>query len=125
MNRYPLAAAFAALAFAAVDASAVTIRVTCEVGPARSKISVDGKRLPRGSYVTQALSGANLATAPAEPAVAGEVQTDYDSDPGNIGRGAVPIAPDFIVGATVTGKVLDMSGNTLISDTVSCRVRNR
>ena len=59
-----LASAFATLSMLAVDASAATVRVTCEVRPSRSKISIDGKGLAAGTYTTVAVSGANMASHP-------------------------------------------------------------
>jgi len=108
-----------------LDAAAATIRITCEVRPTRSKISVDGKSLPRGTYTTQAMSGGNLATSAPERAVGGEVETDFDSNPADIADGATAIPSDFIVDGRVTGKVLDAGGNTVASDTVACRVRRK
>lgn len=117
-----LGALAATLVFMA-DASAATIRVTCEVRAGRSTISVDGKGLPAGGYTTQALSGSNIASSPVTVAVAGQVETDYASNPGDIAEGATPISSSFIVGGQVTGKVLNGSGATVISDTVVCRVK--
>ncbi len=108
-----------------LDASAATIRINCEVRANRAKISVDGKQLARGSYTTEAVSGGNVAAAGPVRAVQGQVETDYDSDPGDIADGATPIPPDFIVGGSVTGKVVNAAGDTVVSDTVACRVRSR
>lgn len=119
------ACAFATLAMIGLDAAAATVRVTCEVRPGRAKISVDGRGLAAGSYSTAVVSGGNMASAPATAAVAGEVETDFDSNPADIRAGAVAIVPTFVVGGTVTGKILDASGNTVIADTVSCRVKSR
>ena len=118
-------ALFTLLAAMAVDAQAATVRVSCEASATRSKVSVDGRGLAAGSYTTQVISGGNMAAAPAQSPVRGEIETDYDSNPGDIAQGAVAIAPNFIVGGSVTGKVLDASGNTVIADTVLCRVRRR
>ena len=120
----------ASFAFAAISADAATIRVQCEQrGTQRSRISVDGKDLavlPIGQmYRAQAVSGGNMATSPGEQLIGGEAEFDFDSDRGNIAAGAVPIPPDFIVGGSVTGKVLAPDGTTVISDTVACSVRNR
>ncbi|MBS0446080.1 MAG: hypothetical protein JSR59_09040 [Proteobacteria bacterium] len=125
IRKYALAAGtFATLALMGFDASAVTIRVTCEVRPDRSKISVDGKNVPGGRYTTVAVSGSNMATSRPTAAVRGEIETDYDSDPGDIRQGATPIPSTFITGGSVTGKIVDANGNTVIADTVACRVRN-
>ena len=113
------------LAALAVDASAAGVRVTCEVRPGRAKASVDGRALAAGTYTTQIVSGGNVATSPAQAAVSGEIETDYASNPGDIAGGATPISPSFISGGQLTGKVVDASGNTVASDTVACRVRNR
>ena len=120
----------AGLAFAAIDASAATIRVECEQRIAeRSKISVDGHKLaplPAGQmYRAQVVSGANSATSPGEALVGDEVEFDFDSDRGDIAEGAVAIPANFIVNGNVTGKILAPDGSTVISDTVACRVRNR
>lgn len=112
-------------ALASVEASAATIRVNCEVRGDRARISVDGKQLPAGKYSTAAVSGESMATTPATAAVGGEIEADYDSNPADIRAGATAIAATFVKGATVTGKVIDSSGNTVIADTVSCRVRSR
>ena len=109
----------------ALDAAAATIRVQCEARPGRAKISVDAKSLAAGRYSTSVMSGSNIATFPATAAVGGEIETDYDSNPRDINDGAIAIAPNFITGGQVTGKVLDAAGNTVISDTVTCRIRRR
>jgi hypothetical protein len=119
------ACAFATLAMIGLDAAAATVRVSCEVRPGRAKISVDGKSLAAGSYSTVVVSGASMATSAPAPAVGGEVETDYDSNPADIRAGAVAIPATFVVGGSVTGKVVDASGNTVIADTVSCRVKSR
>lgn len=125
MNKTVLITLATLASLAAGSAAAATIRVTCEVSPTRSKVSVDGKGLAAGSYSTVAVSGGNMASAPAQAAVAGEVESDYDSKPADIRAGAVAIPSTFITGASVTGKVVDSSGNTVIADTVACRVRRR
>lgn len=113
----------ALLSFVAAEASAATIRVTCEKRATRSKASVDGNNLPAGVYTTEIVSGGNMARSPATPTVGDEIETDFDSRRGDIAEGATAIVPGFIVGRTLTGKIIDSSGNTVISDTVSCRVR--
>lgn len=110
-------------ALVAVDAAAATVRVTCEVRANRSKISVDGRALAAGEYRTEAISGGNSAAAGPVRARKGQVETDYDSNPADIAEGATAIAPNFIQGGSVTGKVIDSSGNTVAVDTVLCRVR--
>jgi hypothetical protein len=119
----PLACA-ALLALFAAQAGAATIRVQCEQrGTERAKVSVDGKNLARGSYSAVIVSGANMAAAPAKAAVGDEAQFDFDSNPADIAAGATAIAATFIVNGSLTGKIVDTSGNTVIADTVACRVR--
>ncbi len=115
----------AALTLAAGSAAAATIRVNCEVRADRARISVDGKDLAAGRYGTVAVSGGHMASSPLLSAVAGAVETDYDSNPADIRAGAVAIPGTFVSGGSVTGKVVDASGNTVIADTVACRVRSR
>ncbi len=109
----------------AIDASAATIRVQCEQRAGRSKISVDGKNLPAGTYAAEAMSGNNVARAPAQAAAGDEAEFDFDSNQNDVRAGATAIASNFIQGGQVTGKILNSQGATVISDTVSCRVRNR
>ena len=119
----------ASLAFAALDASAATIRVQCEQrGVQRSRISVDGDKLSpiAGQYRAQVVlvSGLGSATSAGAPLVGDQVEFDFDSNPGDIAAGATAIPRDFIDG-NVTGKILAPDGSTVISDTVACRVRSR
>ncbi len=113
------------LALASAQASAATVRVSCEVRADRARASVDAKGLAAGSYSTQVVSGGNMAAAPSQAAVRGEVESDYDSNPADVRAGAVAIPSTFVQGGMVTGKVVDAAGNTVISDTVACRVRSR
>lgn len=108
----------------ATEALAASVRIGCEVRSNRSKISVDGRGLARGTYTTEAISGTNVASAGPVAARRGQIETDYDSDAGDIADGATPIAPDFIVGGQVTGKVVDAGGFTVAEGTAVCRVRN-
>lgn len=109
----------------AIDASAATIRVQCEQRANRSKISVDGNNLPAGNYSAEVVSGNNVARAPAQAAVGDEAEFDFDSNANDVRAGATAVAPNFIQGGQVTGKILNSQGATVISDTVSCRVRRR
>ena len=109
-----------------IAVEAATIRVRCEQRSDRSEISVDGRDLAPGNYKASVMSGSNTATSDVQVAVGDEAEFDFNSDPDNIADGATPIDPYFIQGEpiTVTGKILTPSGYTIISDTVSCRVRN-
>lgn len=119
-----LSVVLAALTAVAFDASAASIRVQCESRSGRAKISVDAKGLAAGTYRTQAMSGSNMAQSGDVTAVRGEIQTDYDSNPNDIAGGATAISSAFIVNGQATGKVVNLAGDTLLSDTVVCRVRN-
>ena len=112
------------LTFATAQASAATIRVTCEQrGTQRATASVDGKNLARGSYSAVIVSGGNTASAPPRATVGDEVEFDFSSQPNDISAGATAVSPVFITNASITGKIVDASGNTVVADTVSCRVR--
>lgn len=113
------------LALALDAAAAPTLRVTCEARADRARLSIDAKGLAAGSYSTQAVSGGNAAAAPAQAAVAGQIETDYDSNANDVRAGAVAIPATFIQNGQVSGKVVDAAGNTVIADTVACRVRSK
>lgn len=99
-----------------------TVRVRCEVRSNRSRVSVDGNNLAAGSYRARAVSGSNVAEAPAAATIGDEVEFDFDSDGGDIAAGATPIAADFIQGTPpqVTGAILTLSGAVVAEATVTC-----
>jgi hypothetical protein len=101
------------------------VRVTCERRAARSKVSVDGSGLSAGTYTARAISGAHTAIAAPQSASGGQAEFDFDSDSGDIGAGATPIAPDFIQGSApqVTGEVVDSTGAVVATATAACRDR--
>jgi hypothetical protein len=104
------------------------VRVRCEVGRNRSKISVDGNNLRPlgGRFSARVRSGANSASAPLATAIGDEAEFDFDSDPGDIAAGAVAIAPTFIrtgAGADVVGEILDPAGVVVASGSADCRAR--
>jgi hypothetical protein len=103
------------------DADAATIRVRCEKRAHRSKVSVDGKDLAAGSYRAKISSGSKSKSSPRQDTVGDEVEFDFDSDPGDIAAGATAISPNFIKNNHVRGKIVNSSGDTVISDTVKCR----
>lgn len=126
MLRTKMAVALLGIAMVAgfvVDADAASVRVRCEKRTSRSKISVDGRALPGGSYTARVTSGTNRAVSPADAAVGGEVEFDFDSDRGNIAEGATPIARTFITRGRVRGEIVDTEGTVVASSTVACRVR--
>lgn len=102
-----------------------TVLVKCEVRADRSKISIDGNGLATGSYAAVATSGANTANAPARQTVGDEAEFDFDSDGGDIAAGATAIAADFIQGTPpqVTGAIVTLGGNVVVSATVDCLVK--
>ncbi|MBL8351377.1 MAG: hypothetical protein JNL87_13830 [Burkholderiaceae bacterium] len=115
--------AIAAFTLTAAQAQAATIRVQCEQRSDRSIVSVDGKNIARGNYSASINSGGNIATTPTRAAVNGEAEFDFSSQPNDVAAGAVAIPLGFVVGATVSGRVVDAAGNTVAVDTVACRVR--
>ncbi|MGH8508508.1 MAG: hypothetical protein ACREVH_07310 [Gammaproteobacteria bacterium] len=104
------------------DADAGSIRVRCEKRPHRSKISVDGNDLVPGLYRAVVKSKKNRRSSPLQPTIGDEVELDFDSNPGNIAAGATPISKTFVK-KSVTAKIIDEAGFTVVSDTVNCRVR--
>ena len=102
-----------------------TVLVKCEVRSNRSKVSVDGNGIATGSYQAVVTSGANSATAPAHQTIGDEVEFDFDSDSEDIAAGATAIASDFIQGTPpqVTGKIVTLSGGTVVEATVNCVVK--
>jgi hypothetical protein len=119
-----IAAILATLSLFAIEASAATVRIQCEQrGTSRAKVSVDGNNLPAGTYRAQIMSGNNAAQSGAQAAIGDEVEFDFDSAPADIAQGATAITPNFIQKGQVVGKIVDATGATVISDTVTCRVR--
>lgn len=110
------------VAMGSMAAEAAQIRVKCERRADRSVISVDGRGLAAGQYTASVSSAANSADAPALAAVGGEVEFDFASNANDIAGGAAAIPTNFIQG-TVTAKILSADGFTVVSDTVTCRVR--
>lgn len=117
-----------ALVFVATSlgVEAASIRVTCEKRGDRSKISVDGRGLAAANYRAQVMSVSGLTvhrkSSPLKRTVGGEVEYDFDSNSNDIAEGATPIGKNFII-STVTGKILNRAGRTVLSDTVACRRR--
>jgi hypothetical protein len=102
------------------------ISVTCEKRSSRSKISVDGRNLPSGSYTARVTSGTNSRTSAARRTVGDEVEFDFDSNQNDIAAGATRISANFIqVAATpdVRGEILNAAGAVVRTLGVNCRVR--
>ena len=103
-----------------------SITVSCEKRPGRSKISVDGRNLPSGSYRARVTSGGNTKTSVARRTVGDEVEFDFDSNANDIAAGATAIGANFIqVSATpdVRGQILNSAGTVVRSLGVNCRIR--
>lgn len=102
------------------------VSVKCERRSGRSKISVDGRNLPSGSYTARVSSGASSLTSAARATVGDEVEFDFDSARDDIAQGATAIPAAFIdVSATpqVRGEILDASGSLVGGQEASCRIR--
>jgi hypothetical protein len=131
LNKLKISMMFCALSAATLavpDVSAASIRVTCEKrGVTRSKVSVDGAGLAAGTYTAVVVSaGKQVKSARPQAAVRGEVEFDFDSNRADILEGATAIPKTFITNtATVTGKIVNSRGMTVVSDTEACRVRSR
>lgn len=105
-----------------------TLRIRCELRTSgRSKISVDGKNLPAGSYSAQVRSGGNSATSGLKASVGDEVEFDFDSARDDIRAGATPISSDFIQTSgspDVTARILSAAGDTVLEGGADCEVRD-
>jgi hypothetical protein len=113
-----MAGALVALFLGAAVADAAEIRVRCEKRSGRSKIDVDGRKVPRGTYTCVVTSGSNGAED-TKAAVRGEVEFDFDSNTNEVGD--VVIAPDFIQNGSVCAEI---TGNGItLSRCVACTVR--
>lgn len=107
-------------------ASGGPLRVSCERRSNRSKISVDGNNLARGSYRARVTSGGNSVTSAAKKTVGDEVEFDFDSNRNDIAAGATAIPASFIVavnGPDVTGDLLNAGGQVVQTLSVACRIR--
>jgi len=119
----------ATLATANVTSPAATLRVRCEAqGNSRSKISVDGNNLsPRnGSFRARVRAAGGSVTSGTRRAVGDEVEFDFDSDRGDIARGATRIPGRFIVarsGPDVIGELLNVQGGVVARQGAECRFR--
>jgi hypothetical protein len=119
------ASAVAAMALVSVAASAADVQVTCEKRSNRSRASVDGENLKRGSYRAVLTSGTKVSRSAYAPTIGDEVQFDFDSNPNDIADGATPIAPGFIVDGRVRGYLVNESNQRVTPIvTAICRVRN-
>jgi hypothetical protein len=114
--------AVALSALSAVAFAAPAVHVRCDSYPDRSRAAVDGRYLPAGDYTALLTSGANTSQAPAQAAVDGEAQFDFDSKREEVKQGATKIGKHFIVDNTVTGSIVDANGNTVVSAVRQCKV---
>lgn len=110
-------------ALAALPAQAQSVRVKCELRSDRSTASVDGSGLGAGQYHAAVVSGGQTVTSPNQPAVAGESEFDFSSQPRDIRKGATAIPADFLASGQVTGKLYTAAGQLVTTKTVACRVR--
>lgn len=104
------------------DHKVASVRIRCEQRSDRSKISIDGSGLAAGNYTAVAISGGNQAVSGVIAAVLGEAEFDFDSDGGDVGAGATPIAADFLQGS-VSGRILDAAGDVVVEGSAICDVR--
>jgi hypothetical protein len=104
-----MAGVFVILFAAAITADAASMRLRCETrNGRRSKVSVDGRDVPSGTYSVVVTSGSSVATD-SKRSVGDEVEFDFDSA---TGENDTPIARDFISGdvtATITGNGVNLT----------------
>jgi hypothetical protein len=110
---------------ASPPAVTATVRITCERRANRSKISVDGRGLPAGSYSARVVSGANEAVSAVRAAVGDEAEFDFDSDRGDIAASATAIIATFLQGTPpqATGQIRDAQGNLVAEMLATCAVK--
>lgn len=118
-----LAGTLALLALGSVTfaAEAASVRVRCDAAHDRSRASVDGNNLAPGSYQARLTSGNHVAMTELQQSDGDEAEFDFDSDRGDVREGATKISRHFIVGASVTGEILDADGNVVASETRKCK----
>jgi hypothetical protein len=105
-----------------------SIRLRCENGAGRSKISVDGNNLtPRnGLFRARVSASGGTITSPEQRAVGDEAEFDFDSNPNDVAQGATPIPATFAAaqsGPDVVGEILDAQGQVVVSQGVECSFR--
>jgi hypothetical protein len=103
--------------------SSGVVRVRCEARTRRSKISVDGNNLRPlgGTFKATVTSGTTTVSSGFATAVGDEAEFDFDSDPGDIREGAVPIPASFVAAGTrIVGKILDAQNREVASGEVEC-----
>jgi hypothetical protein len=108
----------------AIAQAAPDLRVRCEKRTNRSRISVDGRNVPAGSYAVKVTSGANAASR--NESVAGgandEFEADFDSNRNDVAAGATKISAKFIQGGKINVEVSPDPGFVNRSP-YSCTVR--
>jgi hypothetical protein len=116
--------AVALLTLASISANAANVDVRCEKRSSRSRASVDGDGLSRGSYRAVLISGGRTARSDFAAAVGDEVEFDFDSNQNDIAEGATPIPATFIVDGRVKGYLVN-ENNKRVTPIVTaiCRVR--
>lgn len=118
------AALAAALVLGPVLATAADVEVTCEKRAHRSRASVDGSNLERGSYRAVLKSGDKVARSAFASTVGDEVEFDFDSNPNEIADGATAIPAGFILDGRVRAYLVN-DNNQRVTPVVRaiCRVR--
>ena len=112
------------LALGSIGAHAANVEVTCEKRSNRSRASVDGDNLRRGSYRAVLKSGDRTVRSPFAQTIGDEVEFDFDSNQNDIAEGATPISQGFIVDGRVRGYLVNES-NLRVTPIVTaiCSVR--
>ncbi len=107
------------------DGIGAKLLISCEKRTGRSKISVDAKGLIAGNYYSIVNSGASQAQSSVLSPIGGEVEFDFDSDPGDIAEGAIAISTDFIqASGSVSAGIIDQaSGETIKAAIAVCLIK--
>lgn len=107
---------------------AAGIRLRCERGSNRSKISVDGRSLrpAAGTFRARVRAAGGTVRSPAQKAAGGEAEFDFDSDRGDVLAGATRIPASFIMarsGPDVVAEILNAQGQVVASQGADCQSR--
>ena len=91
----------------------------------RSKIKVKAKDLTSGSYYAIVTSGDVSVQSEAYSTDEDELEIEFDNDADDVLEGAEAIEADFIQNGSVLAEVFAAdTDELLLSETVSCRVKN-
>jgi hypothetical protein len=124
IRTFTTAGAVAMLTLFTFAANAADVEVDCEKRSNRSRASVDGNNLVRGSYRAVLQSGGKTVRSAFAPSIGDEAEFDFDSNQNDIAEGATPIPANFIVDGRVRGFIVNDSSQRVTPIVRAiCRVR--